>query len=65
MEFIHRLLIEEEAKTKRDYNSARTLPHEYEEGETVSKSFMDKWEGCTKAYTAALNALEDFENHEW
>ncbi len=65
LEFIHRLLIDEEAKTKRDYESARKLPREYKAGETLSASLMDKYIEHTKARVAAENALENFESHEW
>ncbi len=65
LEVIHRLLIEEKAKAKRGYDSARTLPCKNKESETVSKSVMERWKECAKACTAAENALEDFESYDW
>ncbi len=70
LEFIRRLLIDEEAKTKRDYKyAARRLQREYEESETASKDFIKSLEAAAdksvKVHTAAANALEDFESHEW
>ena len=38
LEYIHRLLVEEEAKTNEVYKAARKLQHEYEESETADKS---------------------------
>ena len=37
LEYIHRLLIEEEAKTNEVYKAARKLQHEYEESETAGR----------------------------
>lgn len=69
LEYIHRLLAEEEAKTKETYNAARKLQHEYEESETASKHLVKSQEIAAddfmEIHLAALNALEDFENHEW
>ncbi len=70
LEFIHRLLIEEEAKTKREYKyAARRLQRECEESETVSKDFIKSREAAAdksmKVHTAAASVLEDFESHDW
>ncbi len=69
LEYIHRLLVEEEAKTKRAYKGARSLQQEYEESETASKDLIKRQEAAAdenmKIHRAAANALEDFESHEW
>lgn len=69
LEYIHRLLIEEEAKTNEVYKAARKLQHEYEESETADKSLAKKQEAAAdeymKIHIAAENALEDFERHGW
>lgn len=69
LEYIHRLLLEEEAKTNEVYKAARNLQHEYEESETASKSLVKGQEAAADEYMrthiAALNALEEFESHEW
>ena len=38
LEYIHKLLVEEERKTNEVYKGARKLQHEYEESETASKA---------------------------
>lgn len=42
LEYIHRLLVEEEAKTGEVYKAARKLQHEYEESETTGKDLAKK-----------------------
>lgn len=69
LEYIHRLLIEEEAKTKEVYKEARKLQHEYEESETPEKDLAKRQEEAADEYMrihlAAENALEEFESCEW
>mgnify|MGYP003181119107 FL=1 len=69
LEYIHRLLVEEEAKTGEVYKAARKLQHEYEESETTGKDLAKKQEAAAdeymKIHIAAVNALEEFESHEW
>ncbi len=71
LEYIHRLLIEEEAKTKEAYKSARKLQHEFEGSETeaINKDVAKKQEATAdkymKLHLAAADALEDFESHNW
>ena len=69
LEYIHRLLIEEEAKTNEVYKAARKLQHEYEESETAGRDLAKKQEAAVDEYMvihrAAVNALEDFESHGW
>lgn len=69
LEYIHRLLVEEEAKTNEVYKAARKLQHEYEESETADKSLAKEQEAAAdeymKIHIAAENALEEFESHGW
>ncbi len=69
LEYIHRLLVVEEAKTNADYKGARKQQYEYEESETADKDFIEKQKAAAdkymKIHIAAANALEDFENHGW
>lgn len=69
LEYIHRLLIEEEAKTKEIYKAARKLQHEYEERETADKGLVKRQEEAAdeymKIHIAAEIALEEFESREW
>lgn len=68
LEYIHRLLIEEKAKTNEVYKAARKLQHEYEERD-ADRSLVKEQEAAAdeymKIYFAAENALEDFESQEW
>ncbi len=65
LEFIHRLLVAEEAKTKKAYRDAESLWPGYVENGAVSRDFIEKQDECAKAHTAAANALEDFESRDW
>ncbi|MBO4944496.1 MAG: hypothetical protein J6C91_04450 [Muribaculaceae bacterium] len=68
LEYIHKLLIEEERKTKEVYRGARRLQHEYEET-SEHKDLIERQteaaDGYMHEHLAAVNALEDFESHEW
>lgn len=68
LEYIHRLLVEEERKTKEVYNASRKLQHEYEDN-GASKDLIrgqeEAADGFMHEHIAALNALEDFESHGW
>lgn len=68
LEYIHKLLQDEEWKTRQVYKSARDLQNEYEErnaDKALIKSQEEAADQFMEAYFAALHALEDFENQEW
>lgn len=69
LEYIHRLLLDEKAKTQKTYEAARKLQYEYEESETTDKSLAKEQEAVAdeslRTHMAALNALEEFESREW
>lgn len=66
LEFIHNLLVGEEAKTKRVYEDARRMRREYEgDDEAVNRELMEDQKAAADEHVSALNALEDFESHEW
>ena len=69
LEFIHRLLVEEEARANEVYEAARKLQHEYEESETADKDLIKSQEIAADKYMvariAALGALKEFESQEW
>ncbi len=66
LEFIHNLLVGEEAKTKQVYEDARRMRREYEgDNEAANRELMEDQKAAANEHTAALNALEDFESHEW
>lgn len=68
LEYIHKLLVEEERKTNEVYKGARRLQHEYEENE-APKDLIKRQEEAADVYmhehSAAVDALNDFESHEW
>ncbi len=69
LEWIHELLKEAEQKSKEDYNNARKLQHEYEESETADndlvKAQQDAADELMRIHLEVINALNDFEDHEW
>ena len=69
MEYIHTLLQEQEKKTGLTYRKARSLQHSYEEREAPDRDLVKRQEAAAdeymKIHREALNALEDFESHEW
>lgn len=69
LEYIHRLLVEEESKTREVYRAARELQGEYEERETVDeglvKSQMEAAREYMKKHINAKDALYEFESQEW
>lgn len=69
LEYIHRLLKDEEARTREDYRCARQLQHEYEENDSVGKADVRRQEEAAdelmRKHSDASNALADFESHEW
>lgn len=69
LEFIHRLLVEEEARANEAYEAVRKLQHEYEESETADKGLVKRHEAAANKYMeariAALGALNEFESQEW
>lgn len=68
LEYIHKLLIEEERKTNEAYKGSRRIQHEYEENgapKDLVKRHEEAADGYMHEHLAAVNALEDFESHEW
>lgn len=69
LEYIHKLLKDEEYKTNEVYKGARSLQDEYENSESPNKSLIksqkDAADEYMKLHLAALDALNDFENQEW
>ena len=69
LEYIHRLLVEEEAKTNEVYKASRKLQHEYEESETADKSLAKEQEAAAdeymKIHIAAENAPEELKSYDW
>lgn len=68
LEYIHKLLIEEERKTNEVYTGSRKLQYEYEEN-GASKDLIKQQEKAADEYMhihhAAVVALENFESQEW
>ena len=68
LEHIHKLLIEEERKTREVYKGSRRLQHEYEEN-GAPKDLIKRQEKAADEYmhehSAAADALNDFESHKW
>lgn len=68
-EYIHRLLVEEESKTREVYRAARRLQHEYEESETADEDLVQRQKKAADEYMkknfAAKDALYEFEKKEW
>ncbi len=54
LEFIQRLLVAEEAKTKKSYEDARRLRREYETDETVSEDLAEKQKAAVNEYASAF-----------
>lgn len=69
LEYIHRLLIAEEAKNKETYKAARKLQHDYEASEAASHELVESQTAAADElmheHIKADNALEDFEAQEW
>lgn len=69
LEYIHRLLLDEEARTAEQYDAARKLQYEYEESEAPDRALVKRQEAeadrLIKAHFAAASTLEDFEGREW
>ncbi|MCD8331157.1 MAG: hypothetical protein LUB63_01310 [Oscillospiraceae bacterium] len=66
LEYIHRLLIQAKAETKKAYNAARDLQHQYEEtGDPRMAAQEEVAEALMHRHFEAHNALEDFESCEW
>lgn len=68
LEYIHKLLIEDERKTNEDYKGSRKLQHEYEDHDAPKDLIARQTEaadGYMHKHLAALDALTDFESHEW
>ena len=68
-EYIHRLLVEEESKTREVYLAARRLQHKYEEIESADEDLVKRQEKAADEYMkknfAAKDALYEFEKKEW
>lgn len=69
LEYIHRLLKDEEARTRKDYRCARQIQHEYEENGSVSKDDIRRQkedaDELMRKHSDASTALADFESQEW
>ena len=69
LEYIHKLLKDEEWKTNQVYKGARSLQHQYEESEHIDKDLIKSQEEAADKFMQdhleALTALRDFENQEW
>lgn len=68
LEYIHKLLIEEECKTREVYKGSRSLQHEYEQN-GADRDLIKRQEKAADEYMhehiAAETALEEFESREW
>ena len=69
LEYIHKLLKDEEYKTNEVYKAARKLQHEYEDSETPDKALIksqtEAADHFMTAHIEATSALNDFESQEW
>lgn len=69
LEYIHKLLQQEEARYRRLYDGARKLQHDYEESEPIDKELVkDQTEAADRymrEHLAAVDALQEFEQQEW
>lgn len=69
LESIHQLLIEKEQQRRHEYSKAIKLGHRYEEAEEPDKELIKSQMKAVKKFMAihleAVNALDDFETHEW
>ena len=69
LEYIHKLLQQEEARTNEAYKAARKLQYEYEESETAGRQLVkDQTEAADRymrEHSAAVDALQEFEQQEW
>ena len=69
LEYIHELLVGQEAAMHEAYKAARKLQHEYEESETPDEELVAKQKAAAELrmtfHNEALNALRDFEQQEW
>ena len=61
LEYIHRLLVEEESKTREVYRAARELQGEYEERETVDEGLVKSQMEAAREYMKKhINAKTHF-----
>ena len=69
LEYIHRLLVEEESRTREVYRAARELQGEYEEREKVDEGLVKSQTEAAREYMKKLinakDALYEFESNEW
>lgn len=69
LDYIHKMLIAEEEKTKKIYEEARKLHHEYEESDSADEKLVESQAAAADEYMKqcldAVNALLEFESHEW
>lgn len=69
LEVIHQLLIDNAHQIGVDYHNARALQHEYEDSECPNKGLIESQTAAADElmheHIKAVNALEDFETHEW
>ena len=69
LEYIHRLLLDAEKMTEREYREARKMQYEFEELEPAEPDLVGNQKAAAdlfmKEHSDALNALNDFESQEW
>lgn len=69
LEYIHRVLIDAEKLTEREYSEARKRQHEFEEIEPAEPDLVGSQKAAAdllmKEHSAAMAALNDFESKEW
>ena len=69
LEYIHKLLKDEEWKTNQVYKDALSLQHQYEKSEPIDKDLVKSQEEAADKFwqdhLEALTALRDFENQAW
>lgn len=69
LEYIHQLLIEDKAKTDEAYIAAKALQREYEDSEVADANLVASQTALADEYftlyRASVNALNDFESHDW
>ena len=68
LEYIHKLLQDEERKTNEVYRAARDLEYEYRD-KGVDRELIKRQQAAADEYQEihcnAWNALDDFESQEW
>lgn len=68
LEFIHKLLKDEDCRASANYRAARDLQHEYEDHDADKELIRQQTEAADELMllrNQASNALLDFESQEW